>query len=349
MTPACVIGLSGYSGSGKTTLIEKALPLLKREGLCVGVLKHTHKSLSIDTEGKDTDRFFRAGAEFVAGHDSSQLFGRYRFEDRGVRDALAKCPCGLDLVIVEGYKGSEIPGPRVWLGKQREKGTDADVSLTIFRDDPSYVDRFLEFISTELARHHAERSLMAGILIGGKSSRMGRPKHLLEIGGRTLSERIRESLSRLADRTVFLGSAVLPASLLPCDCLPDVIGLQGPFSGVLSAARWAPHCAWLISSVDMPFMSEDAWRWLLSQRRPGAWAVMPRQEEAEFVEMTGALYEPMIFDYMETLAGKGIRRLQTVAQHPKVIKPVIPPNLAKAWKNVNTPGEWDVVRALTGD
>ena len=63
--PACIIGISGCSGSGKTTLIRKILPELKKQGLSTGVLKHIHHKLNIDVRGKDTDHFYRAGADFV--------------------------------------------------------------------------------------------------------------------------------------------------------------------------------------------------------------------------------------------------------------------------------------------
>src|SRR5450830_1001923 len=104
---ACIVHVAGFSGSGKTTLIEKALPELKRQGLSVGVLKHTHHNLSIDTEGKDTDRFFRAGADYI------QIFSRSLHVEGDVQAVLSKFPPGLDLIIVEGYKGADLPG--VWL------------------------------------------------------------------------------------------------------------------------------------------------------------------------------------------------------------------------------------------
>jgi molybdopterin-guanine dinucleotide biosynthesis protein A len=98
----------------------------------------------------------------------------------------------------------------------------------------------------------------------------------------------------------------------------------------------------------MPFMNEEAWQWVLSQRKPGVWAVMPRRKGSETVEATGACYEPEIFDYAGSLAQKGILRLQSIADHPKVITPVIPKKLEQAWKNVNTPEEWNEIRAMRG-
>src|SRR5512135_2956371 len=110
----CVISIGGYSGSGKTTLIENVVRELKKEGLYVGLLKHTsHHRLSPDGEGKDSERFYRAGADFVFAHDSHQGFARFPQKDAGPSGALARFPRGLDIVLIEGHKGSEIPG--IWI------------------------------------------------------------------------------------------------------------------------------------------------------------------------------------------------------------------------------------------
>lgn len=343
MVGSCIIGISGFSGSGKTTLIERALPELKRQGLYVGVLKHTHHNLlSLDTEAKDTDRFFRAGADFVFAHDDTQGFARHPHEGADLLEALSHFPQGLDLIIVEGHKSSSIS--RLWLARESSDEGSENVrqdSRTIYRDDPDYLQQFLEYIHEELARHRAERPLMAGLLVGGRSGRMGSPKGLLQIRGRTMMEQAYEILSAVSRRTLLLGAGTIPDGLTAADRLPDIAEVKGPLAGMLSAFRWSPRSAWLISSVDLPFMQDEAWLWVLSQRKPGVWAVMPRREGSETVEATGACYEPEIFGYAESLARKGISRLQSIAGHPKVLTPVIPKNLEQAWRNVNTPEDWD--------
>jgi molybdopterin-guanine dinucleotide biosynthesis protein MobB len=347
MNSICVIGIAGYSGSGKTTLIRKILPELKKQGLAVGVLKHIHHKLNIDVRGKDTDHFYRAGADFVFAHDSQQGFSRCRNSDMSLCDFIGRFPSALDLIIVEGHKDINIPG--IWL-ETKPSGVKPGKSLPcnrliVFRDDPQYHLKVLIHIHQELERFHSGRPVMAGLLIGGKSTRMGTPKTLLKIKDKTLAARSFDILSAISEKTVLLGSGLIPKSLCSADKLPDVPNVHGPLSGMLSAFRWAPDSAWIISSVDMPLMHKDAWEWLLSQRRPGTWAVLPKIRETKGVETTGAVYEPMIFEYVESVAGNGNAKLQDIAVHPKVITPIIPNPLVEAWKNVNTPGEWTKVKS----
>lgn len=62
-----VIAVVGISGSGKTTVLEYLISKLTVEGYITGSIKHTHhKSFSMDTEGTNTYRYAKAGAEVVA-------------------------------------------------------------------------------------------------------------------------------------------------------------------------------------------------------------------------------------------------------------------------------------------
>jgi molybdopterin-guanine dinucleotide biosynthesis protein A len=348
MDPACIVGISGYSGSGKTTLIEKILPHFKQQGLSVCVIKHSHHRLSIDVKGKDTDRFFCAGADYVFAHDAEQGFMRSGYENGTPPWSAGGFPRALDLIIVEGHK--EYPLPGIWLEKNRtRKGSQSELrgeKEVIYRDDAEYIDKVLYRIQNEMETFHARRSVNAGLLVGGKSIRMGSPKSLLSLRGETLAERSFQILAEVAARALLLGSGQLPESLAGVDRLPDVTGVEGPLSGMLSAFRWAPDSSWIISSVDMPLMHKKAWTWLLGHRRPGVWAILPKISGSKGVETTGAVYEPMIFEHIESLAREGKAKLQEIAVHPRGSTPVIQKSLVPAWKNINSPSEWKRVLAL---
>ncbi|HVS14773.1 MAG TPA: molybdopterin-guanine dinucleotide biosynthesis protein B [Thermoanaerobaculia bacterium] len=109
-TLPATVGLVGPSGSGKTTLIERLLPFLAQRGLRVGVAKHHGHPIELDTEGKDTWRFRRAGASTTAlvGGDQLAVFGAgaaaLPFET-----LLATFYLGCELVLVEGFRAADQP------------------------------------------------------------------------------------------------------------------------------------------------------------------------------------------------------------------------------------------------
>ena len=103
-----VLGIAGFSGEGKTTFIEKLLPLLKDRGLKVMVIKHDVHGFNIDHEGKDTYRFAKAGADRVM--ISSENSGFARIDDTAMSlDDMIAMGDDMDLILVEGYKDSDIP------------------------------------------------------------------------------------------------------------------------------------------------------------------------------------------------------------------------------------------------
>jgi molybdopterin-guanine dinucleotide biosynthesis protein B len=112
-----VVGFAGYSGSGKTTLLEQLIPALKHHGLRVSVVKHAHHKFDIDHPGKDTWRHRQAGAfeVVVASENRLALMREYEQPCRlSVHQMLAELYEGVDWVLVEGFKESDILKIEVW-------------------------------------------------------------------------------------------------------------------------------------------------------------------------------------------------------------------------------------------
>ncbi len=112
-----VVGFAGYSGSGKTTLVEKLIPALKLRGLRVSVVKHAHHSFDIDHPGKDTFRHREAGAFEVVVASPKRLALMREFEkpsELTVHHLIAELYDGVDWVLVEGYKDSDLLKIEVW-------------------------------------------------------------------------------------------------------------------------------------------------------------------------------------------------------------------------------------------
>jgi molybdopterin-guanine dinucleotide biosynthesis protein A len=108
-------------------------------------------------------------------------------------------------------------------------------------------------------------------------------------------------------------------------------------AGVLSAMRWARRASWLIVACDMPQVTREAVDWLLSLRRPGVWAVIPRLGEGRPLEPLLAYYDFRSRLLLERLAASGCFRIAEIARSSKVATPAPPAELARAWANVNRP------------
>lgn len=114
-----VVGFAGFSGSGKTTLVEQLIPALRLRGLRVSVVKHAHHKFDIDHTGKDTWRHREAGAFEVVVASDRRLALMREFEQPvtlTVHQMLAELYEGVDWVLVEGFKDSDLLKIEVWRG-----------------------------------------------------------------------------------------------------------------------------------------------------------------------------------------------------------------------------------------
>lgn len=211
--------------------------------------------------------------------------------------------------------------------------------------DPAWgTGRVSDLLLSWLVLLYREEPVWACVLIGGKSSRMGRPKHLLRTdGGGTWLEMTVARLHALADGVVLAGAGEIPPALSHLARLPDAPGVAGPLAGILAAMRWQPGVSWLVVACDLPSLTEEAVRWLLAARRPGRWAIIPRRSRDSHVEPLLACYDRRCRVWFEELRLSGSLRIGMAARRPQVHSPVIPAAYLRAWDNINTPQELELL------
>jgi molybdopterin-guanine dinucleotide biosynthesis protein B len=112
--PVPLIGFAACSGTGKTTLLCQVIPLLKAQGLRVGVIKHAHHHFDIDYPQKDSYKLRKSGAETIlvaSGKRTAIIMEHAEIaKEPSFEDALAKMPLKeLDLLLVEGFKWANFP------------------------------------------------------------------------------------------------------------------------------------------------------------------------------------------------------------------------------------------------
>ena len=129
-----IVAFVGPSGVGKTRLLVRLVRELTRRGLVVGVVKHSHHA-RFDKPGSDSDLLRRAGAvgAAVIGGREMAWFGAPSEDPR----TLAPVFAGADLLLCEGFKGSDLPRVEVHRREVRRAFlADADPAiLAVVGDD----------------------------------------------------------------------------------------------------------------------------------------------------------------------------------------------------------------------
>ncbi len=333
---SAALGICGFSGAGKTTLLEAVLPELRRRGLAVAVVKHDVHQLEVDRPGKDSDRLFQAGAD-VFLHGGEHFCRMHDERHVSLHRQLAMLERYYDLVLVEGYK--HTPLPKIWLTGADDAPPPPSVPgiIACWPRDDRRPARLLEFLDTWLPERQRQVPVWGCILIGGGSRRMGRPKHLLRhADGTTWLARLAGEMAPLVEGVVVSGSGTVPDSLANLIRLPDVPGGKGPLAGIIAAFRWQPTATWLVAACDLPDCHRRAMAWLLGQRRPGIWGIMPRTDRPQPLL---AWYDFRTASLFEELVASGAPRPSLMADHPRIATPAVPADLAGAWRNCNTPAD----------
>lgn len=334
-----VFGVCGYSGSGKTTLLEKVLPRLVRRGLRIAVLKHDVHGLDRDRPGKDSDRLFGTGVDVIACGPGESLVRRRDWEDSPIECEIAGLVDRYDLVLLEGFK--RLRCRKVWLSKPAEASPPEELGPfdAVLPWDSNRAEALEPLLASFVEDATRRVPVFGCILIGGRSTRMGSPKHLLpsrEDAGQTWLHRTIRVLEPSCRQIAIAGRGTVPEDLQHLPRLPDPPGIAGPAAGLMAAMCWAPRVSWLLAACDLPQATQQAVAWILSHRAPGIWAVLPRTGNGE-IEPLLAWYDPRARADVERMAASGHRGLRSLAEHPKALIAAVPPELADAWQDADTP------------
>ncbi len=118
---------------------------------------------------------------------------------------------------------------------------------------------------------------MTGVIqAGGKSTRMGgRPKALLELGGRRIVERVVAAVAPAVDGLLVVTNTPELYAFLGLPMVGDVYPDHGSLGGIYSGLRAAPGDAAFTVACDMPFLHPDVVRLVVARAGEGD-VVIPR-------------------------------------------------------------------------
>jgi molybdopterin-guanine dinucleotide biosynthesis protein A len=189
-------------------------------------------------------------------------------------------------------------------------------------------------------------NVSGAVLLGGASSRMGRDKAALEVGGLSGAGRAARLLGGLFAEVLLVGGEA------PADAegrrVPDVDGARCALRGLVGALEAASTERVLVLATDLPLMTPDVLLALIAW--PDSPAVVPRTETG--AQPLCALYEvepvlPVARDRLAAGALKMQGLLDAVGASyldPSVLARLDPEG--RALLNVNTPDDLAHVRDL---
>jgi molybdopterin-guanine dinucleotide biosynthesis protein A len=178
------------------------------------------------------------------------------------------------------------------------------------------------------------------VLAGGKSSRMGRDKALIEVDGRTLLDRALDRLEPLTDELLVIGDPKRYGHVGPfviADETPDL----GPIGGLVTAMRFATNDKLLVMACDLPSITEGLL--LAVKERMGNFtdAVVPVHQDR--MEPLCAAYHRRCETTLRQAIAREDFKMQDVLQQLRVDRLMVQPGEGKwpidLFRNLNQPAD----------
>lgn len=258
-----------------------------------------------------------------------------------LREVLAPYVSSYDIIILLTDNESTVDAVQLLDETEQpnvQSGGSANI-VYIYRQGEDCCN-LVEFLLNWLQKKVYSIPVWACVLIGGQSSRMGRPKHLIKgKNGRTWLESTVGGLEEVVDRVVLSGKGDVPDRLAHLPRMVDIVDVKGPLTGILSAMRWNPLVSWLLVACDMPDIKRQGLAWLLGMRKPGVWGTVPRHNKTGYSEPLLAHYDFRSGQLFEKLLSAGCLRINQIGKESKISTPSIPQELENCWHNCNSPDD----------
>lgn len=203
----------------------------------------------------------------------------------------------------------------------------------------------------------AKKDVAAFVLAGGKSSRMGRDKALLEIAGQPLVERTVHLACIVAYPVLVVGGAGRFVKL-DLDALEDDDPGHGPLGGIATALG-ATNSEWnLILACDLPYLTGE-WLEYLTDRslKSRADAVVPSNLRQDYEPLCACYRKRCAPDTANAVASGRLKVQEFVAAlHAAGRLESVEPaewkrfdSTGRLFKNMNRPADYDEAKRALGE
>lgn len=196
--------------------------------------------------------------------------------------------------------------------------------------------------------HRTITDASAVVLVGGKSSRMGRPKALLPFDGEPLIVHVVRALKKIFAETVIVAAPDQELPSLPAVLVRDEVAYQGPVSGIYHGLKAATKEVCFVTSCDAPFLNLQLISQLLAQISDCDVVVPYWQERFQPLH---AVYRTSVVPLLKNQLERG--ELRPIFLYDKVRTRKIPEQEIRrldseglSLLNMNSPAEYDAALQL---
>jgi molybdopterin-guanine dinucleotide biosynthesis protein A len=183
------------------------------------------------------------------------------------------------------------------------------------------------------------------ILVGGKSSRFGRDKALVEIGGRPLALRLADALAPVTGAVTLVGSPDKYCHL-GLRVIPDALADFGPLAGILAALEDSKSAWNLLLACDMPGLGSEFLSFLLATARDSQVDVVFPVDAEGRAEPLCAAYALGSREEIRQAVERGTHKV-TDALGGLRVRQLLPAEYAgfdpdgRLFANLNSPADWE--------
>ena len=154
------------------------------------------------------------------------------------------------------------------------------------------------------------------ILAGGKSSRMGTDKGLLDFNGKPLAQKIIEQLQPTVKKTIIVSNNVVYEKF-GLEVIPDLIKGKGPAGGIHAALSHTDFEQIFVVSCDMPNITTDAVQYMIEQSSHSQITLALTHGKTE--PLFG-VYSKKCLPVWQQLIEQGMIKLQEMVTHFELLK-----------------------------
>ena len=184
--------------------------------------------------------------------------------------------------------------------------------------------------------------LMGLVLSGGKSTRMGKDKGLLQYHHKPQREYIYDLATHYADDVFYSVRADQEIGDGERAIL-DSENVNGPFNGLLSAHRKYPEASWLVLACDLPLLDKNTLKTLVRERDPNMDATALATSASGLPEPLAAIWEPSALrKALEYLAVSTSTCPRKFLLQPQTRIKLVTPDTDDVLLNANSPEDMEI-------